>query len=219
MFSCRASAIFLLASLALAARSALAGAISADLSGGYSWGDYSSAGQAQDSYSGMATQLHAGYRFGPNLEAGLVGNFAFPQLAAVGSTSSASFSYKAFGLQLGYLWGSRFAPYIEIYPYAQLSQSTKGRVGVAMLTTDLSYIGQAYGAGIRIYLTDRSSRSAQVGIKASYVHQTFSRAEINSSLDVPDGRLSPPLASAGEAQPQGQNVTGNAYQLAVFIGI
>lgn len=193
--------------------------LNGEVSGSYSWGTYSAPGVPSDAHVGMALPLYIGYRFdsGPNV--GLASTFAFPEVSVRNAISDASFTYFGLGLQAGYLWKKRIEPFASYYPFSRLSQSTESRVGSGTVQTDLTYSGQTFGGGAKLYLTDRENGSVQIGLKFSYAREHYSRSKLDSHIQAADGQVAPAFTPVSAPQSGDQNVDGDTYQLGLFIGI
>lgn len=192
--------------------------IAADLGSSYSWGTYSAPDQADDKQGGMGLHLYAGYHVAAGLELGIGGTFRFPQIAVPDSANDASFSFHSFDLRAGYLWGDRLEPFISYAPFAQLSQSSKTRMGVATITTDHTYLGHSVGAGMKLYFTDRQANAAQVGVTLAYLRESYSSAQVSSNLENETSHPTPPFTPTASTQPEAQSITGNTYTVGVFLG-
>ncbi|MBI3544294.1 MAG: hypothetical protein HY075_13570 [Deltaproteobacteria bacterium] len=191
------------------------------LASGYRWGTYSSAGESEDTHSGIGLHASGGYRFFSNVDVGARLAFGFPQITVPESSSSAAFDYRAFGLQAGYLWRGKVEPYVHYSPYAHLAQSTKARSGVGTVTTELAYTGAAYGAGLKVFLTDDRAdvASVQVGLDFSYTRESYSRATVSTSISSDTQHAPPPFTPSSESHKGKQTLGGDTYLLGLFIGI
>jgi hypothetical protein len=178
----------------LAAMTAMA--LTGDVSGGYSWGGYSSPGQPPDTHAGMGVQAFAGARYKRRFELGATAAFSFPQIQVRNALNDAAFTAVTAGLQAGYLWRERVLGFVQYLPLARLTQTTPSPVS-------LSYLGSAFGGGAKFYLTEWRYRQAQVGLKFTYLRELYDSV-----------RVSTRAAADRKAQ-----VSGNAYQVAVFIGL
>jgi hypothetical protein len=171
--------------------------LAADATGGYSWGSYSSPGESEDTHAGAGVDVFAGWRTnfynGDGIEIGGVGLFSFPEISVPQATENAAFSFFSVGAQAGYLWRNRFEPVLEFYPYSHLSQTKN----------PLSYTGFSFGGGAKLYLTERDSGAVQVGLKFNYLHQRYSHASYSATISKDGSGL----------------VTGNSYEMGLFIGI
>lgn len=193
--------------------------ITGEVSGSYSWGTYTAPGVPTDAHVGMSLPVFAGYRFESGPEAGLAATIAFPEVSVRNAISDASFSYLGLGLQGGYLWRNRIAPFVTYYPYARLSQSIESRMSSALVFTNLTYTGQSFGAGTKLYLTDRDNGSVQIGLRFMYMHERYSRSKLESRAEPIGGGPAPSYTTASSPQSGDQRISGNTYQLGLFIGM
>lgn len=167
----------------------------------------------------MGLLLFGGYRFRSDLELGLGADFAFPQIQIPEATSDADFSYRSLSVQLGYLWRNKIKPFIHYSPLARLSQSSSSRLGTARVQTDITYEGQAFGVGTEIYLTERSARSVQMGLKFAYIREIYSRVNHSSEIEAVGERPAPAFTPANHTGAGLRTISGNTYQMGVFVGI
>lgn len=193
--------------------------LTGEVSGSYSWGTYKAPGIPTDAHVGMSLPIFGGYRFQNGFEAGLAATFAFPEVSVRNAISDASFSYTGLGLQGGYLWRNRIAPFVTYYPFARLSQSIESRRNTAIVYTDLTYSGQSFGAGTKLYLTDRDNGSVQIGLRFMYMHERYTRSKLESRAEPIAGQPAPSYTTASSPQSGEQRIAGNTYQLGLFIGI
>ncbi|MBI3554628.1 MAG: hypothetical protein HY074_00010 [Deltaproteobacteria bacterium] len=193
--------------------------LSADVTSLYSWGTYSTNGQPDNSHSGIGLHILAGYRNASGVEAGLTAFFSFPQVAAPDSSNDAAFSYHSFGAHAGYLFHGIIEPFVHYSPFAQLTQTTKSRLGVSTVSTDLSYRGHALGTGIKIYLSPRETRSAQVGLRFIYTRESYSSARVSSTVESNSEHTLPASVAPAGGHAQEQSMTGDTYSIGFFVGI
>ena len=193
--------------------------ISADVSGSFSWGGYSTPGLPEDTHAGMAIPLFGGYRFDNGLEVGAAATFGFPEISVRNAVKDSAFSHRAFGVQAGYLWRRRFQPFITYFPFASLSQSTQSRLATATIENELDYQGQAYGGGLKVFLTERDNSAVQIGFKFAYTRERYTRANFKSRIKANEGASAPAFTPTAAPQSNGQNVSGDSYQLGLFIGL
>ena len=192
---------------------------SADVSGSFSWGGYSTPGLPDDSHAGMAVPLFAGYRFANDIEVGGALTFGFPEISVPNAVKDSAFSYRAFGLQAGYLWRKRIEPFVAYFPFASLSQSTESRVATTLIENEFNYQGHAYGGGVKVFLTERDNRAVQIGFKFGYTRERYTRASFESRIKPNQSAPSPTFIPTSAPQSNGQNVSGDSYQLGLFIGL
>lgn len=202
--------------------------LTGDLTGGYHWGRYSTIGQTNGSHSGVGIDLTAGLLINlselarlplQTLKMGLLCDFAFPQIAPLEGNSSSSFSYKSFGLFGGMLWNDLVEPFIFVAPWASLTQSSKYRLGSAMASTDVSYRGISYGAGMKVYVKERVDNAPRIGVNFTYSHEQYGKLQYSSEIESLTDRP-PPAYSSNSVEPPGQQtLSGDSFQLGLFVGI
>jgi hypothetical protein len=142
-----------------------------------------------DSHSGVSVQLAAGWIFDSGLVLSGLAVFGFPQISTWGQASDVSFQSHALGIEAGWLFLGRLEPTVRLMPWAELTQ-----MGVA---NPPSYGGLSYGAGLKVYLSERRGESGQVGLRALYARDEYTR-----------------VVSTGE-----QRITGDSFNIGVFLGI
>ncbi len=193
--------------------------LATDVACHYNWGTYATNGQADNTHAGVGLQLLLAYRHRSGLEAGLSAAFAFPQVTVPDSANDAAFSYHSFGLQVGYLVRGILEPFVQYSPFAQLAQTTKSRLGASTVSTDLSYHGHSFGTGMKIYLTPRDVKTAQVGLRFMFTRESYGNVRMSSSIESNTDHAAAAYTSAPVGPAQEQSVTGNTYSLGFFVGI
>jgi len=98
-------------------------------------------------------------------------------------------------------------------------RAAPARLGTATVHTDLSYHGHAFGDGVKVYLTERDNRSAQVGLKFNYTHEQYTHSSVSSHIEPSADHPAPSFTDSTREQSVSNLVTGNTYQMGVFIGI